>query len=147
MNAEFIAAIEAALQERQPHREAHELRFLCPAHSDRNPSARWHPEKHVWRCDVCGEGGGAIDLVRRLGIDVPNENATGVTLAQLAEAKGLPVEFLASLGMKDATTGYGSKRVPCVEMPYVDATGTVSARRKRISVTGADKSGRNVVPP
>jgi hypothetical protein len=45
-----------------------ELRFLCPAHKDTKPSARWHHAKRVWYCDACGDGGGAIDLGIKLGV-------------------------------------------------------------------------------
>jgi DNA primase len=48
-----------------------EIKFLCPAHKDTNPSARWNQKKHVWYCDACGTGGGCIDLAKRLGIKTP----------------------------------------------------------------------------
>ena len=55
------------LEQRGARREGDELRFRCPkpehhAHGDAHPSARWHPEKGVWRCDVSGEGGGTLNL-------------------------------------------------------------------------------------
>lgn len=66
--AGILRQIESALQERSPRREGAELRFLCPAHNDHNPSARWHPEKAVWHCDACRTGGGWQDLAERLGL-------------------------------------------------------------------------------
>lgn len=67
-----LAAIERALAARQGRREGRELRFLCPAHPDRRPSARWNPDQQVWFCDACKAGGGRRDLAARLGIDQPD---------------------------------------------------------------------------
>jgi hypothetical protein len=69
IDPDLIAAIEDAIQARQPRRAGNETRFLCPVHNDHHPSARWNPRKQVWCCDVCENGGGAVDLADRLGID------------------------------------------------------------------------------
>lgn len=54
-----------------------EIRFLCPAHNDqRHPSATYNPEKKVWICRTCGEGGGWTDLAKRLGIPLKNGDNT-----------------------------------------------------------------------
>ena len=50
--------LERAILARQGKREGAEIRFLCPAHDDRKPSARYNPQKQLWRCDACGTGGG-----------------------------------------------------------------------------------------
>jgi putative DNA primase/helicase len=55
------------LEQRGARREGEELRFPCPkpehhANGDAHWSARWHPEKGVWRCDVSGEGAGTLNL-------------------------------------------------------------------------------------
>ncbi len=76
-----VAAIERALAARQARREGPELRFLCPAHEDRHPSARWSREKRTWYCDVCQAGGGWRDLATRLGLDLPA--AGGEPLAEV----------------------------------------------------------------
>jgi hypothetical protein len=68
IDADLIAAIEDAIQTRQPRRDGNETRFLCPIHNDHHPSARWNPQKQVWCCDVCDHGGGALDLAQRFGI-------------------------------------------------------------------------------
>jgi putative DNA primase/helicase len=67
-----LAAIERALAARHARREGRELRFLCPAHEDRHPSARWNPANHLWCCDACKAGGGWRDLAVRLGVDLPS---------------------------------------------------------------------------
>ncbi len=76
-----LAAIERALAARQARREGPELRFLCPAHEDRHPSARWNREKRTWFCDVCQAGGGWRDLAARLGLELPA--AGGELLAEV----------------------------------------------------------------
>lgn len=49
-------------------------RFRClnpeqHENGDAHTSADWNPGKAVWKCRVCGDGGGAYELARRLGID------------------------------------------------------------------------------
>lgn len=67
---DLFAEIEARVRERQGRLEHGEWRFCCPVHADTNPSARWHPKKHVWHCDACKEGGGYVQLAQLLDIDV-----------------------------------------------------------------------------
>ncbi len=74
--ASLIQQIEAAIAERGPGRKVgREIPFVCPAHDDQDPSARWNPDKHTWYCDVCGKKDrgwyGALNLARLLGIDLP----------------------------------------------------------------------------
>jgi hypothetical protein len=76
--ADLVAALDRAVRDRAGRADGQEMRFLCPAHDDHNPSARWNREKKVWRCDVCGASGGARDLARRLGVELP---AVGVQAA------------------------------------------------------------------
>jgi len=87
----LVASIETALAGRGARRCGSEIRFRCVVvgHEDRRPSARWHPERHVWRCDVCGVGGGAVDLARRLGIVVGRRTWTSAERRVIArlEAK------------------------------------------------------------
>ncbi len=81
-SAEIIAAVTAAVIQRGGRRRGLEYRFSCVEprrhrNSDAHPSARWHAEKAVWRCDVCGQGGGAVDLARRLGVPLPEGDRRG----------------------------------------------------------------------
>jgi len=147
-----VEAVTRAVEARGGRRERSELRFTCPeaerhANGDAHPSARWHPGKQVWRCDVCGAQGGALDLARRLGVDVPRRRrgriefgrtplgtpATaqppprGCTLVAYADAKGLDAAFLQSLGLSDQRHRGG----PSVRIPYLDAAGTEVAVRYR----------------
>ncbi len=66
---QLVVEIAATISTREPRQRGTETLFLCPSHNDRNPSARWNPEKRVWYCDACGDGGGAIDLAAKLGVN------------------------------------------------------------------------------
>ena len=59
----------AAIRSRDATLKGGEWYFLCPAHEDHHPSARYNSDKCVWVCDVCKSGGGWQDLAGRL--DVP----------------------------------------------------------------------------
>ncbi|GIV18240.1 MAG: hypothetical protein KatS3mg022_3675 [Armatimonadota bacterium] len=60
----------------------------------------------------------------------------GITLAQLAEEKHLPVEFLQALGVE----GYVDKsRKPRVRIPYYDHEGTEIATRLRMNLRGPQR--------
>lgn len=63
-----LTPLEDAINERQGKREGDEIRFICPAHDDHNPSARWNHDKEAWHCDACKAGGGFKDLASLLGI-------------------------------------------------------------------------------
>jgi len=71
---EAIARVEAAVLQRDATQEKGEVYFRCPnearhSHGDADPSARWNRKKAVWCCPVCDQGGGALDLAGRLGVE------------------------------------------------------------------------------
>jgi len=66
-----IPRLEEAIWARQGKREGKEICFLCPGHPDTHPSARWNPDKQVWFCHVCHQGGGWRDLGQHLGLVQP----------------------------------------------------------------------------
>src|SRR5688500_17509929 len=134
MDSPLIQAIEEAIAKRDPKREGQEIKFLCPAHDDRHPSARWNDSKAAWYCDVCGNGGGPRNLAVLLGISLPQRASGSLTLVELADAKALPPEFLRSVGVKEGVSGI--QRSGCVDIPYLDASSEVLAVRKRLSLTG-----------
>lgn len=72
-----VDALDARVTSELLHRHARqhrgELWFLCPAHSERTPSAAYHLEKRTWFCQGCNAGGGLIDLARRLGIQADGQ--------------------------------------------------------------------------
>lgn len=133
MDASLIAQIERALETRQARKQGNEIRFLCPSHNDRNPSARWNHDKAAWFCDVCGTGGGALELARLLGLII-DEPVRGLALRELADAKGVAEAFLRSLGVTEGVIG--RERTGCVDIPYLDGSGEMVALRKRLSLQG-----------
>jgi hypothetical protein len=67
--SELIAFdLDLATLARSGRREGREIRFLCPAHEDTHPSARWHSTKRAWFCDACRTGRSWQDLAERLGL-------------------------------------------------------------------------------
>jgi hypothetical protein len=159
----LLDAVTAAVAQRNARRERGELRFTCPesaqhAHGDAHPSARWNPDKAVWRCDACGAKGGAVDLARRLDVALPTPThrkshrftpprtrataqppGAGCTLAEYAAAKRLPEQFLRHLGLED--TEYRGR--PAVRIPYRDTVNLEQAvRYRRRLERGPDEDGR-----
>jgi hypothetical protein len=117
-------------------------KFLCPlpGHAnDTHPSFSVHADGVRWKCFPCGEGGGPGKLIELLGggstarqpkppklLKKPAKEAEeplqGCTLAQLAEAKGLPIKHLQDLGWYDSEWKYKLSghwtTCPSVAMPY-----------------------------
>jgi hypothetical protein len=89
---------------RWPHGNVH-----CPAHDDARPS---------------------LSLKDSSGA----QPAPGVTLVEVAAAKGLPADFLSELGWQNARW-VGR---PAVAIPYSDVDGTTLYRRYRIRLNGPD---------
>lgn len=85
--ADFLDTLGTAVTDRGGKPERNEVRFQCPAdgHEDQHPSARWSPDRAVWRCDVCGEGGGAFDLAGRLGVARPERGPAPSTTYATSE--------------------------------------------------------------
>jgi len=104
---DLIRIVEAALALRGwdgQRLRGGEAYFRCPIHTDESPSARWHPEKHTWFCDVCNEGGGARNLAMRLGLPVPRR----------ADASGPRPRVVASFTYRDPA-GVAVYRVDRIE--------------------------------
>jgi 5S rRNA maturation endonuclease (ribonuclease M5) len=55
---ELFAALE-------PKREGRSYKMRCPFHADDTPSLSVDPEKGLWQCFGCGEGGDAITFLQR----------------------------------------------------------------------------------
>ena len=134
LGPELLAALERAILARNGNPSGKEIAFTCPSHDDRNPSARWHPGKHVWFCHVCGTGGGALHLGRLLGLELPEREHPGLSLLEFGDAKGLDVEFLRDQGLGEGVNG--TERIKCVDMPYMNDGGEITAVRKRLRLTG-----------
>lgn len=48
-----------------PVKRGRELAVICPLHADDDPSCRVDPDRNVWYCDRCAEGGDGIELYMR----------------------------------------------------------------------------------
>ena len=124
------------------------MHACCPFHQERNPSFWFNTKNGLWKCETgCGGGNATTflakirnidtkeayrELCRIAGVD-PSEQQQGeprqapkYTLKEYALEKRLPEAFLADLGVKD-----GWKQ-GWVEIPYMDETGAIVARRKRM---------------
>ncbi len=77
IDAALVSAIEARLHERKGRLVAGEIRYSCTRHEDEHPSARWNSAKATWFCDVCKVGGGALELAKDLGLELPRGNGHG----------------------------------------------------------------------
>jgi DNA primase len=84
MDVDALAArVASELLHRGARQSRGELWFLCPAHVERTPSAAYHLDKRTWYCQGCAQGGGIVDLARRLGIQTDGRIDPAV-LARLA---------------------------------------------------------------
>src|SRR5260370_10544012 len=142
---EILRALQIPWDGRNSH-----IRCPYPDHRDDHPSWRWNTDKHRAFC-TCGTAS-IFDIIMKIrGLDFEaakifvaetigrkdliQERGEGCTLAAYSAAKNLPVEFLHSLGLKDASY-YGT---PAVEIPYRDASGAVAVVRYRIALDTKDK--------
>jgi hypothetical protein len=79
-------------------------------------------------------GGEGVHLPPKTRATV-QQSAPGLTLAQYAEAKQIPLDFLRAIGLRDMSY-LGS---PAVRMPYFDVDGTEHAVRFRLALAGDDR--------
>jgi hypothetical protein len=115
---------------------------LCPAHGDRRSSlsiAEGNNGKVLLKCFA---GCDTEEIVAAIGLKTSDlfagvGNAAdkrpigpGLTLAQYAEAKNLPLEFLRKQGLSDV---YLQGSV-AVRIPYLDMNGVAAATRMRLSM-------------
>jgi KaiC/GvpD/RAD55 family RecA-like ATPase len=98
------------------------IAFRCPRHADSTASA-WLGD-HAWGCSACGFTEGLHTLAETLGVELPKAeaSATGLTVAEYAERKGLALDGLAKAGVHDRL---GKFNDAIVAIPYRRADGTV----------------------
>jgi hypothetical protein len=123
----------------------------CPVHEDSNPSLSIS-EKDGRILLHCHAGCTVDAIVAAIGLELRDlfhdqgggpgyprrtpstdqHSSRGCTLAAYAEAKGLDVAFLESLGVSEITF----QRAPAVRFPYLSASGEELCVRYRVSLTG-----------
>jgi KaiC/GvpD/RAD55 family RecA-like ATPase len=118
---------------------ANKVAFRCPRHDDSTASA-WLGD-HAWGCSACGFAEGLHTLADVLGVELPDDQQRGLTLAEYAERKYLTLAGLAKAGVVDTTGQYGEAMIA---MPYRDATGALirtKYRTKKGTFWGRDGEG------
>jgi hypothetical protein len=128
---------------------------LCPAHEDHEPSLSVRVGDDGRVLVNCFAGCRTEDVVSELGLEMrdlfEHENSHGkestsfpskstatvqpCNLRNYAEAKGLPVEFLKSIGLSDRS--YQGK--PSVRIAYLDTGGAEIAARFRIALEKSEE--------
>ena len=122
----------------------------CPAHEDTSPSLSLSEsgDRVLVHCQAGCTQDAVIAALRERGLWPEGNKAAGLTLTELAAAKGLPVDFLRGLGVRDGFAGRYHE--PCVDIPYCDDKGEVKAIHKRIRLTGEPRfiwrKGDKVLP-
>lgn len=139
---------------------------LCPFHDDRKPSLSVNLKNGLWQCFGCGASGDVIAFyMKRHGCDFPmalrelarfaglNPSETrpggkadrGLTLLEFAVTKKLPVDFLRSMGVKEAR---GKDGRPYLVFEYRDQHGQAipEATRMRFSLSERPKARRGGKP-
>jgi hypothetical protein len=136
-----VEIILTALEQRgEVRREGKGWRTRCPNpdHPDLHPSFFLYPSGGGRCFSLCNRYWSPQELAQLLGIDLlqPPE---GLSIAELADAKGLPKEFLRSWGVRDGVVGSGPNRRPCVDIPYTNTKGELVAVHKRLSLHGSPR--------
>ncbi len=91
------AMVEREVERRGARFVRGEWWMLCLAHAEKTPSAAYRPDTGTWYCQGCRQGGGALDLAARLGLDVGDGRIDPADLARLrADREALAVEIAAS---------------------------------------------------
>ncbi len=111
---------------------------LCPFHDDqRTPNLRFNV--NGFKCFACDEKGSLFRLADKVGITTQRSAPKGLTVEQMAEAKGLPTSFLTGLGVVEGLAGPANSRIKVIDIPYLDSDGLRVAVRKRLALAGPDR--------
>ena len=118
----------ALLRRKGTKKSGAKLAFLCPRHADSSASA-WMGD-HAWGCSACGFSEPLVTLGEALGVTLPDDatSATGLTLHEYAERKGLALAGLAKAGVTEVTGKYGQAMV---SIPYFSADGSLLRTKMR----------------
>ncbi len=126
-----IDRINPRLKNVQNGSEAGKWSAQCPAHDDTHNSLSLAEDSTGKVLLHCHAGCSLENIVSAVSLTV-SDLFPFFNLAQYADAKKLPIQFLTELHLKDSKSG--------VEIPYFDGAHTsVLATRYRCSMTGADR--------
>ena len=101
--AKHLDAIKAALEQRgevRPTGKGWRAQCPNPPHEDRHPSFLLYPGGGGRCFSQCACYWSPMELASLLGVELP-QRQPGLTVAELAGAKGLPEEFVCSFGVTD----------------------------------------------
>lgn len=129
----------ALLRRKGTKKSGQKLAFLCPRHADSSASA-WMGD-HAWGCSACGFSEPLVTLGETLGVTLPDDatSATGLTLVEYAERKGLSLAGLAKAGVVERVGKYGDA---IIAMPYRRADGsTIRTKCRTRKGTFWDRDG------
>lgn len=110
----------------------------CPAHDDKRPSLSVAEGEDGRILLKCFAGCEPEAIVKALGLTVCDlfPNPPGCTQEEYAAAKGLPLDFLRSLGLSQISYSQGE---PAVRIPYRDTEGVEKAVQFRIALDGENR--------
>ena len=132
-----LSILEGLEKRGQVREEGKGWRTHCPIpdHPDQYPSFLLYPGGGGRCFTQCGRYWPPRELAELLGITLPYVEP-GLTLAELASAKGIPEDYLRSHGVTDGISDTGQTRQPCVDIPYANEAGETIAIHKRLSLEG-----------
>ncbi|AFK87724.1 DNA primase/helicase [Thermoanaerobacterium phage THSA-485A] len=112
----------------------------CPFHDDQHASMWFNTTNGLWKCEACGASGNGQTFLEKIeNIDgkeaykrllkiageykEPQKKVIKYTVEDYCNEKHLPLEYIASLGIKNGKVG--------ISIPYMDESGQIVANRQR----------------
>ncbi len=110
----------------------------CPFHSPDNNPTNFSVSVRGYCCLACGKQGGLKQLAEHMDLVVPGD-VPGLTLQEYSNAKNLPVGFLKSLGVEEATETHNGNAISVLHITYRDENNKTLRVRRRLAL----KKGKN----
>jgi len=129
----------------RPRREGRGYRAPCPCHRDKKPSLSIDEGRDGQALVHCHAGCDTRAILQALKLTWADLSAEGgrrwvarplgLTLSDYAAAKGLPLDFLAQVGVAQCKW----RRAPALSIPYRDPAGVTVSTRLRIALGGDNR--------